>query len=309
MGTRLRLVLDEAESSLYAELPRATLALCRLALQEYPRCIRAYVLMAAALWLLGDAASAARSLRVILQVDPEHLVARYLLGLVLEDDDLDQAIAELSIAFSQSPGDAEISQALQRLYKARDRSVPTLRPGRDALARWYAKGGLWGRALAEAADLVVSRPERLDLRLLLVEAEWRTGQIDQAAALCQDLLLNYPNCLKANLILGDIWQSQGKVEAAQALFQRARDLDPENRLAMQLFTAAGRPLPFVADEPVVGLEVAEDGEALRAMESVAEGLPEGLPLLEAAEHETRTGDSTSTALTATATDDYPGETR
>ncbi len=261
MVTPLRTVLDEAEGSLFADLPRAALALCRVALQRYPRCIRANVITASALWALGETEGAIRGVRVILQADPEHLMARYLLATALEDDHLDEAIAEMEVAFSLSPSNSDVRQALIRLYRARDRSEPPpLRAGRDALTRTYARSGEWERALAECLAISADHPDRTDLKALLMEARWRLGQLPQAMALCQELLTASPYCLKADLILGDIWLQEGKAEAAEVHFGKALALDPEGSMAAALFGAAQRPVPFLVEEPWVDLDAAVDEE-------------------------------------------------
>ncbi len=262
MVTPLRAVLDEAEGSLFADLPRAALALCRVALQRYPRCIRANLITASALWALGETEGAIRAVRVILQADPEHLMARYLLSMALEEDHLDEAISEMEIAFSLSPASSDVRQALTRLYHTRDRVAPPAhRAGRDALARTYARGGEWERALGECLALTVANPDRTDLKVLLVEARWRLGQSEQAMALCQELLAASPYCLKADLILGDIWLQAGKEEAAEVHFGKALALDPEGSMAAALFGAAGRPVPFPVEEPWVDLEALDEETA------------------------------------------------
>jgi tetratricopeptide (TPR) repeat protein len=265
MAAPLRAVLDEAEGSLFADLPRAALALCHAALQSYPRCIRANVITASALWSLGESAGANRAVRVILQADPEHLLARYLLAIILEENHLDEAISEMEIAFSLSPTNPDVRQALKRLYHTRDRAAPPPpRAGRDALARTYARAGHWDRVLGECLELTSDRPSRVDLRVLQLEAQWRLGLLDQAMALCQDLLAASPYCLKADLILGDIWLRAGKSEAAEVHFGKSLALDPGGSMAAALFGAAGRAVPFPREEPWVDLgsttdAMAEDG--------------------------------------------------
>jgi tetratricopeptide (TPR) repeat protein len=279
MATPLRAVLDEAEGSLYADLPRAALALCQVALQRYPRCIRANVIAASALWALGESDGAVRAVRVILQADPEHLMARYLLATALEmqENHLDEAIAEMEIAFSLSPANPDVRQALKRLYQTRDRAAPPpLRPGRDALARTYARAGDWDRVLAECGLLTAANPSRSDLKVLLLEARWRLGQLDLAMALCQELLADSPYCLKADLILGDIWLQAGKDEAAEVHFGKALALDPEGAMAAALFGVAGRPVPFPVDEPWVDLAGATGDETAQDV-----AVPQGAELPDA----------------------------
>jgi tetratricopeptide (TPR) repeat protein len=264
MATPLRVVLDEAEGSLFAGLPRAALALCRVALQHYPRCIRANIITASALWALGESEGAIRAARVILQADPEHLMARYLLATALEDDYLDEAIAEMEIALSLSPANPDVRQALTRLCQTRDRvAPPPPRSGRDALARTYARAGEWDRVLGECLELTKAYPSRADLTVLQLEAQWRLGQPVPAMALCQELLAGNPYCLKAGLILGDILLQAGKAEAAEVHFGRALALDPEGSMAATLFGAAGRPAPFAVAEPWVELGAFADEDLTR----------------------------------------------
>ena len=103
-------------------------------------------------------------------------MARYLLATALEEDHLEEAIAEMEIAFSLSPANPDVRQALTRLYHTRDRAAPPpLRAGRDALARTYARAGQWDRVLAECLALAAAHPDRADLKVLLLEARWRLG--------------------------------------------------------------------------------------------------------------------------------------
>ncbi|MDO9066228.1 MAG: hypothetical protein Q7U96_03995 [Chloroflexota bacterium] len=297
MATPLRAVLDEAEGSLFADLPRAALALCRVALQRYPRCIRANVITASALWALGESDGAVRAVRVILQADPEHLMARYLLATALEDDHLDEAIAEMEIAFSLSPANPDVRQSLKRLYHTRDRvAPPPPRAGRDALARTYARAGQWDRVLGECLDLTKAHPSRVDLKVLLLEARWRLGQSAQAMALCQELLAANPYCLKADLILGDIWLQAGKAEAAEVHFGKALALDPEGSMAAMLFGAAGRPVPFAVDEPWVDLGATEYEEMAQDVAAQQrDGVP-GAGEAEAGERPETNGEPTGDGL-------------
>ena len=55
------------------------------------------------------------------------------------------------------------------------------------------------------------------------------------------MLDRQPYCLKANLILGEIWTSSGR-EEGQVYLRRAEALDPESRMASQLFGDAS-PIP------------------------------------------------------------------
>jgi tetratricopeptide (TPR) repeat protein len=231
-------LLDQAEQSLHADGTQATLDLCQTVLRDYPRCLRACRLAGAALWAQGQAAAAVRLFTTVLNGDPEDVIARYGLSRALEESDLDAAVAEMEIAFALAPGNLEIRQTLQRLYQARGKTVDIpLKLTRDALARTHARGALWSRAVAETRQLLAAQPSRLDLRVLLAEVLWRSGDLPQSAVAWQEILTAWPYCLKANLVLGHIWDGEGKKEAAGALFRKARELDPEDRMAGELAIA------------------------------------------------------------------------
>ncbi len=239
-GVSPRSLLAKAEQSLQADLPQAALDACQEVLRTYPRCLLAYRLIGEALWTTGDASAAAQVFGTVLNADPEDLICHYGLAMALEESDLHAAIRELEIAFSLATANAEIRLALQRLYQVRDKVASgPLKLNREALARLYANGKLWPRALAETRPLAAAQASRLDLRLLLAEALWRTGGLVEAATVCQEMLAERPYCLKANLILGDIWQREGKEEAAQVLNKKAQELDPDNLMAAELFGAVG----------------------------------------------------------------------
>lgn len=234
MQAGLKELLKQAEEYLHANRPEATLQLCQEILQEHPRCLRACRLVGEALWAKGHGVAAARVFQAILSVDPEDLVARYGLAMALEDQDPKEALRQMEIAFALSPANEEIRRNLQRFYKARGGQgtgdlTARLKLSQEALARLYARGGLWARAAVEVKRLLKAQPDRIDLRLLLAEALWYTGEHAQAAALCQEVLSIWPYCRKADLILGRIWQDAGKNEAAQALLRKVEELEPEGR--------------------------------------------------------------------------------
>lgn len=234
MKAGLKELLKQAEEHLHANRPEVALQICQEILQEHPRCLRACRLVGEALWAKGHGAAAARVFQAILSIDPEDLVARYGLAMALEDQDPREALRQMEIAFALAPTSEEVRRNLQRFYKTRGSQGTGDLPARlkltqEALARLYARGGLWTRAAVEVKRLLKAQPDRTDLRLLLAEALWHTGEHAQAAALCQEILSAWPYCRKANLILGQIWRDTGKNEAAQALFQKVEELEPEGK--------------------------------------------------------------------------------
>ncbi|HHN93478.1 MAG TPA: tetratricopeptide repeat protein, partial [Anaerolineae bacterium] len=213
-------------------------------LERYPKHLATYRLLGEAMLEAGQYEYAADMFRRVLAGDPEDLAAWVGMGEVHEhNDDLDAAIFCLERAFELAPDNEAVEEELRHLYGRRDGVEPRrvqLTPG--ALARLYLRGNLLSRAIAELRDLLADEPERVDLAVALAEALWRNGRRLEASETCQQILDEYPYCLKANLILGVIWADSGR-EGSQTHFRHAEAVDPENRMARQLFGDAS-PLPL-----------------------------------------------------------------
>jgi tetratricopeptide (TPR) repeat protein len=184
--------------------------------------------------------------RRVLSANPEDMIAWVGLSEVYnKHNELDAAVWYLERAFELSADTKAIEEALRQLYSRRDgaevQKAP-LTPG--ALARLYLKGDLLSRAISDFRALLSEHPERADLQIALAEALWRNDQRLEASEVCQKVLDELPYCLKANLILGNIWISSGR-EEGQAYLRRAQALDPENRMAQDLF---GDESPLSAQE-------------------------------------------------------------
>lgn len=217
---------------------------CRRVLTAYPHYIRAYGLLGQTLIARGDYERATEFYQRVLGADPENLEAHAQLSRLFEARGLlDEAVWHLERAFELDPNSHPIRINLARLYQAR--SIPIhgrLKMNRAALARCYMRGQLYEKAADELGPLVHEFGGRLDLSVALAEALWFEEQQDRAERVCQQALASAPYCLKAALILGKIWLGTDRDHHARTLLQQAQALDPENRVANDLFGSA-TPLP------------------------------------------------------------------
>jgi len=258
---------DKAREQLRAGKYDRSITHCRALLMLYPKCVPAYTIMGEAYLAKGEHAEAANLFRRTLGADPEATIPYAGLGLIYEERGLlEEAIWQLERAFELAPHNKEIRASLLDLYTQRDATLLSrIELTRAGLARIYARGHLYPKAISEFRDLLRKEPMRMDLRVALAEALWRDGRYDGAAVVCQGILDLAPNCLKANLILGEIWLRDKDHEAdGRALLDQAQMLDPENAVAQRLFGDRSPLAPRIV--PVPPYVIGEEGE----VETVAE---------------------------------------
>ncbi|MGC9399831.1 MAG: tetratricopeptide repeat protein, partial [Anaerolineae bacterium] len=225
-------------------------------IKHYPRYYKAYYLLGRMMLDAELHILAQDMFRRVLNADPENLLARIGLGLAHEDDKA--SLWNLERAFELDPGNEELASEILRLRGKLSGVQPDYVPlSRAGMARLYLKGHLYSRAVAELRSLLKKEPQRVDLRVALAEAYWRDNQIVQAADTCQQILEQLPYCLKANLILGTLWLQSGQEEGRRYL-KHAEAVDPENRLATELFGAES----FLKEKTVTLERLAYDPEAL-----------------------------------------------
>jgi len=250
-------------------------------LQQYPRYIDVYRLLGKTMLEAGQDEDAIDMFRRVLSADPEDMIAWVGLSEVHnKHDELDTATWCLERAFELAADNEAIEEELRRLYSRRDGIELQKTPlTTGALARLYLKGDLLSRAINDLRTLLAEHPERVDLRVTLAEALWRNDQRLEASGVCQQVLDELPYCLKTNLILGNIWASSGR-EEGQAYLRRAEALDPENKMAQQLFGDAS-PLP-ARQVRIVPLEYVPPTEKERPawMAEVETVSAAGIPLTE-----------------------------
>lgn len=265
MNTTLRALINQAERLVRTGVYEEGVALCHAILRRYPRYARCYRILGEAYLGLAEYEEAARLFRRALGVDPEDPVAYAGLGIIFEERGLlEEAIWQLERAFELAPGRDELRRELGRLYERRG-SAAYVQLTRAALARLYARAGLWNKAIGELRDLLVREPYRLDLRATMVRTLWRARQRTEAAQQAQSILDQAPNCLVARLVLGTHWYQEGRAEEARRLLDGAQELDPENREAARLL-AGESPLPLRAARVEMDTPVPNDAPDLDAEE-------------------------------------------
>ena len=267
------------------------IAHCQHILRHYPRHIETYYLLGEACLEKKMVREAIEFFQRTLSADPEYFLARVGLGIVYDEQGaLLEAIWQMERAFELMPGHTEVRRELQRLYAQRDGVEKTrLKLTRGALGRLYSRNGLYEQAIGEFHAILRQDPELPDIQLALIESLWREGRRVEAVESCLDLLEALPNCLKANLILGTIWTQGGHEDAGLEKLEVARALDPENRMAQELFGSdsllppeevsleelvpeAGLALvPTSGERALAPWEVAEEERALEVQEEAEAG--------------------------------------
>jgi tetratricopeptide (TPR) repeat protein len=256
-------------------------ALGRHILAFFPKHIETYVLLAQASLESNDLASATDLYRRVLSADPENVVALAGMALLNETQEkIDEALWYLERAFEIQPSNDELRRELLRVREAYYGTAPTrLELTSGALARVYARQGQYGHAINEFRRLLRNDSKRYDARVALMETLYRAGRSDEAAQLAQTIMTDAPFSLKPNLILGALW-TENAVPEGQRFVQRAHDLDPENRVALDLigeqFAQPQSPrLPALGAAVSAPVELparpaSTDGDTLRAAQVLRE---------------------------------------
>ena len=253
---------EEIEASIAQDRYEEAVAHGRHILGQYPKYVRAYWLLGKAMLEAGQVEHASDMFQRVLSADPEHLLTWVGMSEIAEQrGDLEAAVWYLERAFELATDNEMVAEELRHLYgELEGREPERLQLTQGALARLYLRGDLLSRAIRELRKLLDEHPDRVDLRVALAEALWRSGQRLQAAEACQEILEEQPYDLKANLILGEIWTNSGR-EEGEFYLERAEAIDPENEVAQELF---GSSSPLPPEQPrvtVLEYEPAEEGPA------------------------------------------------
>ncbi len=128
-------------------------------------------------------------------------------------------------------------QALRTTYREMAARIdrPPYQPSRVGLARLYMRGGQFTHAVREWETLIAENSDLLEAQVGLVETLWRAERTQEAEDRARRVLMNAPACVKPLLIVGVIARASGRVAEAERFLQRAEELDPEHRIAHELF--------------------------------------------------------------------------
>lgn len=214
-------------------------------LRTFPKYIRGYEYLAQAAMEVDRDDEALDLFRRVLSADPENVIAYTGIALIFRRMNvLPEAIWHMMRAFELQPGTPFIREQLRDLYAQHEGRRPgRLKLNRAALGRAHLRNGQYEMAIRELMAELAEDPTRIDLRVALAEALWRAERYREAVDQAELVLQELPLALKANLILGQFYAQEGDTDQAAEYLQIAQRLDPENRVARQLFGNRS-PLPL-----------------------------------------------------------------
>lgn len=253
--TTLREYLRTTEDAISSGRIDEAMANCQNVLAYFPEALEAQHLLGEVYLAQGQLEEARQTFEWILTNDPENVIAYCDRALISErTSDVDTALDCYQQAYELSRGNANIRQEFNQLSARAGQQEFML--SRAGLARLYMRGTLLTQAIQEWEAVLATSPERLDARLGLLEAYWHEGLFDKAEQLANQVLDEIPTCLKALLYLAHI-ASISNITRARDLLLRAETLDPELRMAQEIFAdlAANQPkdpfLLLIQKEPIL----------------------------------------------------------
>ena len=201
---------------------------CRHILATFPKYIASYRLLGKAHLEQQRISDATDIFQRVLSSVPDDFIANVGMSIIREDENnLDAAIWHMELAYEAQPANIAIQDELRRLYGRRDgMQPPKVRLTRGALARMYAKGGLFDQAIAELRAAISEDPNRPDLQLLLAQMFYQTSQRVEAVDTCVNIIKKIPYCLEANQILAVSLPAAEGSDAIKNFRQIVISMDP-----------------------------------------------------------------------------------
>ncbi|MBE3559837.1 MAG: tetratricopeptide repeat protein [Ktedonobacteraceae bacterium] len=253
--TTLRDYLQETEDAISSGRIEEALDKCQIVLNHFPQSLEAQRLLGEVYLKQGKLDEAQRAFDWVLTNDPENVVAYCDRALVSERrQDYDTALDCYQQAYELSRGNSQIRNEFNKLCaKTGQQGLMFSRAG---LARLYMRGDLLMQSIQEWEAVLAANSDRLDARLGLLEACWRSGQYDQVERQAQQILEEVPDCLKALFLLAHVTAPKN-LQRARELMGRAEALDPDLVVAQELFadlfaSQSNDPfLPLLRKPPVV----------------------------------------------------------
>lgn len=201
---------------------------CRHILATFPKHIATYRLLGKAHLEQQGISDATDIFLRVLSAIPDDFIANVGMSIIREDENnLDASIWHMELAYEAQPSNVAIQDELRRLYGRRDGvQPPKVRLTRGALARMYAKGGLFDQAIAELRAAITEDPNRPDLQLLLAQMFFQISQRLEAVETCVNILKKLPYCLAANQILAVSLPEAEQSDVRKNYRQIAITMDP-----------------------------------------------------------------------------------
>ena len=197
-------------------------------LATFPKYIASYRLLGKAHLEQQRISDATDVFQRVLSSVPDDFIANVGMSIIREDENnLDASIWHMELAYEAQPANVAIQDELRRLYGRRDgMQPPKVRLTRGALARMYAKGGLFEQAIAELRAAISEDPNRPDLQLLLAQMFYQTSQRVEAVDTCVNIIKKIPYCLEANRILAVSLPASEGSDAIKNYRQIVISMDP-----------------------------------------------------------------------------------
>ncbi|HEY2979645.1 MAG TPA: tetratricopeptide repeat protein [Anaerolineales bacterium] len=206
------------------------IAHARHILRSFPKHLETYRLLGKAYLEAKRYDEAVDILQRVLMAVPDDFVSHVGMSIIRDDQGkLDDAIWHMERAFESQPSNAAIQGELRRLYGRRDGvEPPKIRMTRGALAHMYVQGELFPQAISEIKAVLGQDSQRVDMKVLLALAFFRSGQKTDAAEICRQLLSRSGGefCLDANRILVELLPGSDAAEDAEISRARVNELDP-----------------------------------------------------------------------------------
>ena len=229
------------------------------ALRSYPTSPTANRALGEACLEQGDVDGAIEQFGRTLSLDPLNLVARLGMGVACEErNDLRSAYDHYLAAWDLNPTLGQLRDELVRLRTSLGISG-RLHLTRAGLGAVYARGGQFGRAVAELRAVTEAEPNEARAPMALGEVLWRQGDDTGASAICHETLQRWPENVRALAILAEIGHRR-RVPTAREASDAYLAVDPAADVASQLadlkpgsdwsFAIRSAPLPEFIYEPV-----------------------------------------------------------
>lgn len=203
-------------------------------LSHYPKYTPAYRLLGRALLLKGQHDEAEAAFRRVLSVEPNDRTAHLGLSDIYDRRHRgDEAIWHAERALELDAANQAASDAVHNLYRRyHGQERPRMGLTAVTLARQAIQNRDFDQAVQTLRSAIERQPERVDLKLLLAEALWASGDHISGAEAAQDVLDVLPDCLQANTILSQLWLENGRPSDARPFLNRLESLDPYAALAL-----------------------------------------------------------------------------
>lgn len=188
----------------------------------------------------------------ILSVYPDDFVANIGLSFIYEQqNNMDEAIQYMLMAFELQPANPSLQAELKRLYNKRDSVEPAkIRLTRGALIKMYTRSDLFEQAIAEINLGLYEKPSRIDYKIHLADMLWKSGQTIEAVETCVDVVSQIPYCWGVNIILDKAFHELNRGQSENHYHARLTELDPYYRYMLPT-------TPDVADIPDIAVQIEE----------------------------------------------------